>query len=301
MRSIKNIPIELVAVSVSILLSVWLTYSDNVINGDGILYLKSAEAFADGDWRQGVTIYRWPLYAALIGALHYVSGLDTDIVAYVVNGALYAVVVWTFLSIVKLFGADRRTLWIAAILILALPSLNSYRAFVIRDVGYWAFYLVGLLAFFKFQLTPRLRLALGFGLAMTVATLFRIEGIAFLLFMPLVVLWDAGISHRERLARLAKLNIVLLVNAVVGAAWFVTQGPGAFAGRLHEPWTRMKAFAEQLSGGLVAKADVLGQSVLNEYSDDFALSGLIVILLVILLTYITKSLSLLGALAAGYA
>src|SRR5690606_39792728 len=93
MRSIKKIPIELVAISVSVLLSIWLIYSDNVINSDGILYLKSAEAFASGNWQEGVDIYRWPFYAAVIAALHYVSGLETDTVAYVLNGALYAVLV----------------------------------------------------------------------------------------------------------------------------------------------------------------------------------------------------------------
>lgn len=301
MRSIKKLPVELVAVAISVLLSIWLVYSDNVINGDGVLYLKSAEAFANGNWQEGVNIYRWPLYAALIGGLHYISGLETDVVAYVLNGALYALLVWTFLSIVKFFGADRRTLWIAAILILALPSLNSYRAFIIRDVGYWAFYLLGLSAFFRFQRNPRLHTALGFGAAMTVATLFRIEGIVFLVFMPLVVLCRSGVQAQKTLAQFAKLNIVLILDVIAVASWFAARGPAAFAGRLHEPWMQLKAFGGQLSGGLLAKADALGQSVLNEYSDDFAVSSVIIILLVMLLTYIVKSVGLLGAFAAGYA
>ena len=51
------------AAMVSLLLSAWCVYLDNVVNNDGILYLRGAELIADGDWQGAVELYKWPFYA----------------------------------------------------------------------------------------------------------------------------------------------------------------------------------------------------------------------------------------------
>ena len=292
--------VEFVAVSVSLLLSLWLIYLDDVINSDGVLYLTSAESFARGDWQTAIEIYRWPLYAWLISMVQQAVGIGSDSAAYVLNTLLYAITVWSFIAIVRTFNANNRTLWWAAVFVLALPSLNGYRSFVIRDIGFWAFYLLGLLAFFQFQLQPTWVRALSWGMAMAVATLFRIEGVVFLLLLPAVVLWRPKRNWKRALARFAQLHTVAFAVLLGGLAWFGATGVQRLSGRLFEPLLWLELFGKQLTSGLDEKAELLAQYLLNSYSDDFALPGVLVILLLILVTHVVKGLSLLGVVATAY-
>ncbi len=299
-RSSGSRRIEFAAIMASALLTAWLLYLDNVINDDSVLYLKSAEAFARGDWEAAVEIYSWPFYSILIAATHWATGLDVDIAAYLLDGALYAVLVWAYLGIVRVCGADRRTLWFAALFILVLPALNDYRTFIVRDVGFWAFYLLGLWALLKFQARPTMASALAWGAAMLLAALFRIEGVVFLFVLPLVVLWRPPTGYLRALARFACLQLVLVAGIVAIAFWFAVEGPRAFSGRLLEPLLWAHMFGDQLTGGLLAKAAALREHVLVYHSRNFALSGVLTILAYILLSYIAKSLGLLGWLSIGY-
>ncbi len=293
--------VESVAVLVSLLLSLWLIYLDDVINSDGVLYLTSAESFARGDWQTAVGIYRWPLYAWLISVVQQAAGLGSDSAAYVLNTLLYAILVWSFIAIVRTLNANNRTLWLAALFILVLPSLNGYRSFVIRDIGFWTFYLLALLAFFRFQLQPAFARALSWGMAMAVATLFRIEGIVFLLLLPTVVLWRPGRKWKRALADFARLHAVALAGLFAAAAWFSGAGGERLSGRLFEPMLWLELFGKQLTSGLAGKAELLAQHLLNAYSEDFAMPGVLVILLLILVTHAVKGLSLLGVVATAYA
>lgn len=297
MRSYR---VELVAVAVSVVLSLWLLYWDNVINDDAVLYLKSAEAFARGDWQGAVEIYPWPFYSLVVAATHLATGLNVDSAAYMLGIVLYGVLVWAYLDIARMCGADRRTLWFAALFILLLPTLNDYRTFIIRDIGFWAFYLLGLRALLRFQWRPTLVAAFAWGVAMTIATLFRIEGVVFLFTLPFVVLWRPQSGYPRALMHFAQLQLVLVAGAVVAIIWFAAQGPGAFSGRLLEPLVWAHLFGEQLSSGMLDKAEALREHVLVYYSRDFAMAGVLAILVSILLTYIGKSLGLLGWLAIGY-
>lgn len=291
--------IELVAVMTSVVLTLWLLYLDNVINDDSVLYLKSAEAFARGDWHAAVGIYNWPFYSMLIAAIHLATGLDIDIAAYALNGVLYGVLVWAYLGVVRLCGADRRTLWLAALFILLLPSLNDYRTFIVRDIGFWTCYLLGLWALLKFQARPRLLTALAWGGIMVLATLFRIEGIAFLIVLPLVLLWRPPSGYRRALLRFACLQMVLAAGIVAVVLWFAVAGPNAFSGRLLEPLQLARMFGDQLSSGLLEKAAALREHVLVYHSRNAALSGVLAILTYILLSYVAKSLGLLGWISLG--
>lgn len=300
-RFLQRYRIECVSVLASLALSIWLISLYGVINIDGVLYLASAEAFIKGDWREAFDIYRWPLYAMLIAGTHQLLGLSLEASAYVLNTLCYAILVVAYIALVRTLGASRRTLWFAALFILLLPSLNDYRTFVIRDIGFWAFYLSGLLAFFRFQLRPSLGLALAWGSAMVVATLFRIEGIVFLLLLPLVLLWKPQEGWRRALPLFVQLNVLPLAGLAAVGMWLITTDTVAFSGRLLEPLMWLERFGEQVGGGLVERASLMEQHILNEYSDHLALPAVLGILLLILVWHSAKSLGLLGMGAAAYA
>ncbi len=130
------------AAIISLFLSAWSVYLDDVVNSDGVLYLWAAEALKAGDWQEALALYKWPLYSSLISLVSLIPGLGVEYAAHVLNAALTALAVVVFLSLVRELGADRKMLIAAAIVILLFPGLNRYRAFIIRDAGYIAFYLL---------------------------------------------------------------------------------------------------------------------------------------------------------------
>lgn len=285
---------ECVAVAVSLLLSLWLIQFDDAVNRDGVRYLLSAEAFARADWREAFTTYRWPLYALLIATVHQATGLAFDASAQCLDTVLYALIAWAFVRIVATLGGIERVRWFAALFILILPSINSYRTDVIRDPGFWAFYLVALLCLLQYLSHPSLARALGWGAAITTATLFRIEGAVFLLLLPLAAVWHVHGDRRVVARQLGQLYAVALASMVGTIGWLSWPGHHGLVGRLTDPLIWLGKFLREASGGLAEKAELLAESVLNRYSDDFALPGVVLLLALITLTHTLKGLGLLG-------
>lgn len=275
----------------SLLLSLWIIHQNGIINGDGILYLHAARAFLDQGWRAAADIYPWPFFSGLVALLQHVSGLSLENSAYVINSLLYALLVVVFVTLVGELHASRRIHFYAALLVLLLPSLNGYRDYIIRDVGYWAFYLIGLLYFLRYLRGPRLSHALAWGLSMLVATLFRIEGLAFLCVLPLFLLLQFEHGWRTRLLRLLQMNIVLIVSAAMLALFFAL-GEINFMGRLGDPILLLQKFAHSATTGIEQKAEALRIAVLGRYAKDFAFPSVIMIQIMILTSYVLSGFGL---------
>lgn len=290
-----------VAVVVSLVLSAWSVYRDPVINGDGILYMRAAEAILAGGWRAGNAIYPWPFYSWLVALLHQATGLGLEPAARLLDVALQALAVWAFITVVRELGGDRRTLLAAALVVLVHAPFNEYRSFVVRDFGYWAFYLVALGWFLRNFKTPGIGPALAWGASMVLATLFRIEGLVILLLAPLALLFAPDRSFAARCGQLAKAQIVTLALLVVLGAWLLAGAPIEQAGRLAEPMQWLQQLWVQLEGGLSQKAAGLAQAILNQYSSSYAMAGVLALLLVILLGKTIGALTPLYALLALHA
>lgn len=292
---------RVIAVALSVILSCWLIWRGGIINNDGILYLQSAEAFVQNDWRRAVQIYPWPFYSWLISLAHQSFGLSLESAAYLINIVLYAALTGVFITLVRELDPRPVVSWLAAVVILLLPSLNDYRVYIIRDAGYWACYLAALLYLFRYMSQQRLSAALAWGGSIALATLFRIEGVGLMVLLPLTVFFDSGTPLAARYKRFVVLNIVLLLCAVGVAAYFlVNAGTPAFAGRLTEPFTELKHLVVNLGTTIPLKAEALRAAVLNEYSKDFALGGLMAVLLTIVIGKILSSLGVVHLLLSGY-
>ena len=271
-----------VAVVVSLVLSAWRLTQDPVINDDGILYMRAAEAILAGGWRSGLAIYSWPFYAWLVALLHQATGLGLEAAAHALDFALQALTVWAFITVVRALGGDRRVMIAAALIILVHPPLNDYRSFVIRDFGYWAFYLIALGCLVRHVKVPGVVPALAWGVSMVLATLFRIEGLVILFLAPLALLVLPDRSFAARCGQFAIAQLVALALLVALAGWSLAGAPLEQAGRLTEPMLWLQQFAAQLAGGFRDKAAALAQSVLNRYSSHYAMAGVFAILAVIL-------------------
>jgi hypothetical protein len=294
---LHNRSYEWMAVGLGVLLSVWLTWQSDVPNTDGILYLQSAEAFARGDCAAAVALYNWPFYPWLIAAVHKISGLDFEYAAYVINTLLYGLTLYAYIALVRLLGGGRSTLIAALLLILLMPAINSYRSYIIRDAGYWAFYLAALWAFVIFLRRPDIKSALIWSVVCVVATLFRIEGSVVWALLPLYLWMRTEYSWAQRARHWLTANAFLLVGVVAISAWAVITRP-SFMGRLREPLRWVGIFGHAVSDGLDGRAQALSHAVLNQFSDYLALPAIIGILFLIVAARIVNGLGLLhGGLA----
>ena len=192
------------------LISVWSVFADPIINIDGILYIKSAQVLAQGDFSQALAIHKWPFYAYLISLVHIVTGLDLEISAHVLNCFLNIATCIAFAFLVTELGGGKQIVLIATVLILLFPGLNELRSYIIRDHGYIAFYLWSLY-FLVRALHIRSKPLLGMSLlSMFIAMLFRIEGLVFLIAMPIIYL-----NSRDHVQPMSRLTFNLLVVLTV--------------------------------------------------------------------------------------
>lgn len=199
---------------ISGLLSLYKTIARDLINNDGILYIQVAKAFLEQGVPGAFDTYSWPVYGILIGLVHKITGLGFEASADSLDALLLMIACVAFVRIYEQICGERGRPWVAATLLLAFPLLNDYRDLVIRGYGYWAFMLVALSGFIQYSRLHDLRSALLWQLGVTIAILFRLEGLAFLLFAPLCLLFFPE-SRKSLAVHIFRLNGLFVLLAVV--------------------------------------------------------------------------------------
>src|SRR5579883_222646 len=197
------------ALTASLILSFWLSYRETVINPDGICYLLSAQTVGTASLKEVIHLCpqsQWPFYSVLIYAVSQASHFSYTASAYFLNALFSLLSVTAFILIVKELGGSKRVLWLSALVILLNHEFISMREYIIRDHGFWAFYLASLYLLLRYFREPGLNLALAWSACLLIATLFRIEGAVFLLSLPFVSLLDFRVSFRQRLKAFFSLN-----------------------------------------------------------------------------------------------
>lgn len=207
--------LRILAAVVSICLSVLINKYDYLINLDGILYLKMAEAFITGGLSSASQLYDWPFFAILIGLISKYSWLDIHISAIVLNTFFFVILTDGLLLVCHQGLRSIPQTAIAALVVLCFYTLNEYRDFIIRDVGYWAMSIWAVYHFIKFiDEGHKSRLFLWQLFAIT-AVLFRIEGLIILLLMPITIFFSA--NHSGKLKHITLAYLPLLIIAAVAA------------------------------------------------------------------------------------
>ncbi len=276
--------IRIVAVLVSFALSAWAVYSNGVVNRDGILYLQAAAQLEQGQWTAALALYNWLLYPGLIALTGQLTGLTLEASAQLLNGLLFGLTVYAFISLVKELGGNNTTLIAAALVILVYPELNEQRAAIFRDNGYWAFYLLSVWLFIKYFKTPCLRYAWAWGASIIITLLFRIEGMAFLFLLPLALMLKRDMSLSRRFLALAGAYLIWVAGLfLLLIGW--TIDPEIVShniGRLNEPFGWLGYLWRELGSHLQEQAARLSDAILNRYSDNYALHAVIATLATIL-------------------
>lgn len=273
---------------ISFLLSVFAIYSDDLINSDGILYIETAEAFLQGGLAESVNLYDWPLFSICIAFVHQLTYLPLELSAYAINILFFVLLTDSLVLVCKKILANQQHLLIAVLIILCFITLNDYRSYVIRDIGYWCFSLLSLYRFIQFVELPNFKNATFWQLVAIAATLFRIEGIILLLTLPLYVVFTSPLKMAFK--QLIKLNYLLIISIVIGSIVSISlSGVTVSFGKISNVLTYINPdnFLDTFS----AKTSIIENQILNKYSADYSTLILSSGLLVMLFYKLTKAIS----------
>lgn len=272
------------------------------INPDSVHYFESARLFAAGQWKEAVQVWNWPLYPLCIAAVHKITSLGMQASAQVLNVLFFGLTAFSFTHIIRLTGGRQITMVAGALILFSSQYIvGDVLEMLMRDEGFWAFYLTGLVFFIRFYQHLRFRDALLWQLCAIAATLFRIEAITYLVLLPFVFLFSANISVKERIRYLLAshaLNIFLALGLVLAIALHGDLSMKNF-GRLQEVFT-LNLFNE-LTRNLFENAAVMSELVLGKYLEEFAVQGLLLTFVYVIIVKAISTAGLVNFIMAGFA
>jgi hypothetical protein len=291
------------AAIVSVLLSYWIGSHHVVLNPDAICYLQSAELVPQGLSAVMALCDQstWPFYQVLIAGLVAMTKCSYEHAAFMLNGLFSLFTVLIFIRIVALFTDNKRLLWLAAVVILFAHELNVFKQDIIRDHGFWCFYLLSIFFLLRFFQQKEWLAALGWSGSLVLATLFRIEGAIFLAFIPMLTWFEWKQPWFARLKAFVQLNLPMLL--VAGLVLLVAiMHPEVSLGRLAELRShfQLSNFYTDVIQHYIALADELGRSVLGRSENDKYLVYFFT-LVVWYISIVISGLSLIYAVLFGYA
>lgn len=285
-----------IGIVISLLLSTWVILTNDTVNADGVLYLDAAYQIKLGDWGEALKLYRWLFYPVLIAVISKVTTLGVETTALLISVAIFATIIWVFLSLLMLLNASRSVLIAGLIIISVHPHMNEYRADISRDSGYWMLFLWSIYFLIRLQDTQQWKDALLWGASITLATLFRIDGVAYATLAPIILLF--GEDHPIK-ARIQIYLKAMLVPFSLGAVAFTGILLGLVPkGRLHEPFRLLEHFYTTISNTIPKLGDKMVDHILHRFSSDFGTVSIYSVLLTILILMVIKRSTILF-LAAG--
>jgi hypothetical protein len=264
---------------ISLLLSIFAIYSDDLINRDGILYIETAEAFLQGGLTGALDVYNWPFFSIFIAYTHQLTSFSFELSAYIINTLFFVLLTDTLVLLSYKTLPNKQQLLIAALVILCFSTMNEYRSYIIRDIGYWYFCCLTLYRFIQFIEVPTLRNSTIWQIVAVTAALFRIEAIVILMLLPLYLIFIFPI--KTAVQSILKLNYIFILSLVISTFFVIgfTDSVLTFnkVGDLLA-YIDINSLLESFN----KKSEIIEHQVLNKYSASYSAfilsSGLIVML-----------------------
>lgn len=270
--------IALAIILISILVALQVQYIQHGwINSDSILYLEAAKLFANSQWAAGFNVFEWPFYALCIAMTHYVTTLNIHHSAQLLNVIFFAITCTSFLKIIELAGGKQLQLIAGGMIFLSAQYLiGGVLEMLMRDEGFWAFYLTSLVFLIKFYQQQHLKDALLWQTCIIFATLFRIEAISFLIFLPLVFLIHKKYPIKNRIKLVLQAYSLQFTFTAITIGLLISNESfsASMLGRLNEIFT--PDLLNDLTRQLSEKSQIMAEMVLGQYLDEYALPSLII-------------------------
>jgi hypothetical protein len=269
------------------------------INDDSVLYFEMARLFSIGEWGQGIAHFNWPLYPALISAVHQLTQLEIQTSAQVLNVLFFTITTYSFISLIKLAGGNKTTIICGGFLLLSSAYIvGDVLPMLLRDQGFWAMFLSSLVYFVRFYRDRKISDALLWQICAILAMLFRIEAITYLAIMPFMLLKQRELQVKQTLKHFFQINIIpiFILSIITGVLLIVPSVHLDNFGRLQEAVTIFPRILTDIAQVFKTKANIMSNEVLGGFFDNFGMMGIIVSLAFII---IFKVISLIGWPVAG--
>lgn len=215
-RQRRDIDIFAIAILVSFVLSAWHVLANPIPNSDAFDYVRTATVYLDSGIAAAFSWDPTATYPVVMGMVHQVTGLNLFAAGQFINAVFYGLIIYAFMSIALEVRNTRRIALISAALILVFPTLNEYRYYLIRDIGFLAFMLLAALQLMRYYKQAHSLHACAFIALVFAATLLRTEALAYLPLAPLALL--AGPQRQWR--AFLKVELFLLGIGVSALAVF---------------------------------------------------------------------------------
>ncbi len=256
------------------------------INDDSVLYFEMARLFSLGEWKQGVELFNWPFYPALISVVSKLTLLSIQSSAQLLDIVFFSITTYSFISLIRLAGGNKITIISGAFLLLSSSYIvGDVLPMLLRDQGFWAMFLTSLVYFIRFYRTQNYGDALVWQICIIIATLFRIEAITFLVCLPLILFTANEFSVKRKVIAYLTLNLIpiCLLGLILSILIFSPAVHLRDFGRLQEVVSIFPRMVTEIADKFSAKATIMGSEVLGDYLSDYGMLGIIVSLASVLI------------------
>lgn len=274
-------------------------------NDDAYTYVRVADILLHDGFAAAYAYYPWATYSVLFA--HFILiDLDLFTAGRVLNALLYSLLTVSFISLagelVRNAESQRRgtILFLAAVTVLLYPQLNEYRSMLIRDVGYWAFMLLGLQ-----QLIIAVRMParssqfwgrmLAFFVALLFAFAFRTEALGYLILTPLLFCFLRDHIGNRRVGDALRVSLALAALGILALGGSLAAGIELFTLLSKFSATYLPFFEATFSPDEVQRTElssVLFGAHAEAYSSDYLPVFLVTGLLSILAVSLTSAVGL---------
>lgn len=272
------------------------------INPDSVLYLEAAKLFSHREWQAGFEVFSWPFYALCIALVNTITQLGVHVSAQVLNVIFFSMATYSYIKIILLAGGTQKQIIAGALIWLSAQYMvDGVLAMLMRDEGFWAFFLLSIVFFIRFYQTHQLKHALLWQVCIIVATLFRIEAITYLILLPLILLCQTGLNAKQRCTHLLMAHAINIGLAliIIGAFTFNDNLSTKILGRLNEVFTN--ELWQQFTQHLTEKSRIMSSQVLGEYLGEFAVQGLLMTFIYALIVKTISATGLFNVILSGLA
>ncbi len=200
--------IYLTTTLLSLLVSIGLFASRDIISRDAILYTEGAQAFLEHGFMASFKVWGWPFYSILLAIIHKITGFSFELSAYFLTIILETVISVTFVKLYSKVAFNDARLWVAMLFILTFATFNDYKADIWREYGFWAFGLIAIYQFVLYFQERKITNAILWQISICATTLFRVEGIVFVVLAPFYFLLISSNGLAEKIKNVVTLNSI---------------------------------------------------------------------------------------------
>lgn len=286
----------LVTIQINIIQNGW-------ISDDSVLYFEFAKRVASGDIEHALQLYQWPAYPFIIAYVHKLTGLTIHHAAQVLNTVFMCITMASFIQLIRMLGGTQLTMLAGGLLLLSNQYIvGDVLPMLIRDQGFWAFFLTSLVSFLEFIRKPNHKTAIAWQLSAFTAALFRVEGIIYLLVLPFYTLVDTSISKKlsERIKVFVLASLPTIILVLIGSCLLHLSSSFQLdaLGRLRE-LISPNLISEHIALFLI-RSEAMSDMVLGRFLDEYAHMSLVLTLLVIVIVKIANATGIITLLLGTY-